>query len=126
MRRTWSEKARHHRHYQPFVYKPIKDFPITSIPTSRLGLRNLIHRILRLYGASTYLILREQFEGEKPHFRGVLQFQVRLDGKYRILQRYTQFKATESDPQPFFKQHQRRLLVSTDAHEQLRRARLSR
>ena len=120
MKRVWSEKAHHHRGYQPYIWKPVKEFPINSLPTSRIGLDNLIKRIARQFGFGYYRVLREQFIGEKPHFRPIIQFQVRPDFKWRITKRHTQHKANKSEPDAYFKQHQRRLLILTDAHEQLR------
>lgn len=64
--------------------------------------------------------MRTQFEGEKPRFRPVVYIQVRSDGMFRVVKRYTQEKAIIGTVQPYFKQHQKRLLVTVDMKERLR------
>jgi hypothetical protein len=120
MKRVYSERAHHHKGYMPYVWKVIKEFPIQNIPTSKMGFSNLVKRIARQFGFGYFMILREQFTNEKSHFRLVVQFQVRPDLKWRFTKRATQNKANKAEPDSFFKQPQKRLLVTTDAHELLR------
>jgi hypothetical protein len=120
MKRFFYEKVGRGR--QPYIWKPV-DFPLQNIPTSKVGFKGLVNRIRQRWGPGRYFILREQFEGEKPMFRPVVYFVIRFDGKYRIVKRYTQFKAVDSDTQPFWKLHQRRLRLGMDMKERLRQMR---
>jgi len=120
LKRVYSEKAHHTRHYQPWIWKPLISFPIQSLPATKLGLSNLIKRIARQYGFGHYRILRNQFINEKPHFRAIVQFQVRPDLKWRITKRVTQNKANATEPDTYFKQRAKRLFITTDSQEQLR------
>jgi len=122
---VWSEKAHHHRHYQPFVWRPLPApyEKMTNFPKNKLALRTLILRLLALYGAGRYRVLRSHFSTESSgDWRPVIYWVVRPDGKYRLIKRYSEHKShlgTDSE-QAFWKLPQRRLLITTDSHEQLR------
>jgi len=120
MKRFWSDKAKHHRGYQPYIWKPLTDFVILNLPTSRIGFNSLVKRIFAKYGQGRYFFLRQQYIGEKPHFRPIVYFIIRGDSKYRILKRYTQFKGTIAEPDLWFKQHEKQLRLGIDMDEKLR------
>ena len=110
---------------QPWVWSPLPPpfRNMTSLPTSRMSFRGLVRRILLRHGPGRYLILREQFPGEKPSYKPVVMFYVRQDGRYRLIKRYTQFKSHPEDPQGYWKEHRRRVLVVLDVAERMRQRR---
>ena len=125
-KRRYSEKAGRHPRYQPWVWDPLAPpfRDMKNLPTSRVGFRGLVSRILQRHGTGRYLILREQFEGEKPGYRPVVYFFVRADGRYKILKRYTQYPShPHGKVQCYFKQHRRRLRLTMDIGERMRERR---
>jgi len=107
---------------QPYVWEtlPAPFGKLEAIPTSRFAFRSFVRRLLQRFGPGRYKILRQQFEDEKPQWKHVVYFIVRPDGKYRIVKRYTQYRSHPDETQAYWKQHERRILVTVDIKERLR------
>jgi hypothetical protein len=118
-KRFWSQKADAVPGYQPYIWRKV-NFQILNFPKSRVAFKAMVRRIGNMHGSGRYIIYREQFEGEKPMFRPVVYFQIRDDGKYRVIKKYSQFTATPTKPDSFLKQHEKRILVTVDIKERTR------
>jgi len=125
LKRFWSERAHHHKHYQPWVWRqlPLPHGQMNNFPKTKLALRNLILRLLTNYGAGRYRVLRTHFSTEgKGDWRPVVYWVVRPDGKFRILKRYSEHKShlgTDRE-QAYWKLPQHKLRINTDVHQLLR------
>ena len=100
--RIYSEKVA--RGNQPWVWYPITEFNIHSIPVTKTEWRQLMQQIVTEVGEGTYIIYRTQMKKEGKGFRPVVYFQVLDDYRYRFIRRYTNTKAGPGK-KPFFKEH---------------------
>jgi len=101
LKRVYSEKVA--KGNSPWVWVPM-NFDVTTIPLTKLEWRQLMKRIVAELGEGTYRIMRSQFSGENNVWKPVVYFEVLNDARFRIVRRYTQYKAVPGKKQPFFKE----------------------
>ena len=128
LKRFYSERAHHHRRYQPWIWKQLSlpHGQMSNFPKTKIALRNLILRLSSVYGAGRYRVMRSHFSTEgSGDWRPVIYWIVRPDGKYRLIKRYSEHKSQlgTDNEQAFWKQPQQRLRITTDVHQLLREQR---
>lgn len=124
-KRVWSDKAKAMPRYQPYTWVnlPSPFGKMENFPTSRVAFRALVQRLVNKFGPGRYFVLRAQFEREAPGWKPVVYLLARRDFKYRLVKRYTQYKSHEGKVQGYWKEHRKRLHITTDVRQELRRRR---